>query len=260
MPAAEFLNLEGQKFSTSRNWAVWAPDFLSRYDADALRYYLTANAPEQRDTEFTWADFVRLNNDELVAAWGNLVNRTISLAHRHFDGKVPAPGLMDVDDAQILAQIDVAFDPIGGLIGACKFKAALGEVMSLAREVNKYLDTKAPWFQIKTDRARTGTTLYVALRAIDSLKLLFAPYLPFSSQRLHRMLGYGGDLLGRQIVRDFKETERTHRALTYDQASITEHWKPSQLPIGQAFGPIAPLFAKLDEKIVEEEKARLGAG
>ena len=260
VPAAEFLNLEGQKFSTSRNWAVWAPDFLSRYDADALRYYLTANAPEQRDTEFTWADFVRRNNDELVAAWGNLVNRTISLADRHFDGKVPAPGLMDVDDAQILAQIDVAFDPIGGLIGACKFKAALGEVMSLAREVNKYLDAKAPWFQIKTDRARTGTTLYVALRAIDSLKLLFAPFLPFSSQRLHRMLGYDGDLLGRQIVRDFKETERTHRALTYDASSITEHWKPSQLPVGQAFRPIAPLFAKLDEKIVEEEKARLGVG
>ena len=260
VPAAEFLNLEGQKFSTSRNWAVWAPDFLSRYDADALRYYLTANAPEQRDTEFTWADFVRRNNDELVAAWGNLVHRTISLAHKHFEGKVPSPGLMDHDDVQLLAQIDIAFKPVGDLIHACKFKLALGEVMALAREVNKYLDTNAPWFQIKTDRARTSTTLYVALRAIDSLKILFAPFLPFSSQRLHTMLGYGGDVLGKQIVRDYTETERTHRALTYDASSITEQWKASQLPVGQSFGSIAPLFEKLDEKIIEEEKARLRAG
>ncbi len=260
VPAAEFLNLEGQKFSTSRNWAVWAPDFLSRYDADALRYYLTANAPEQRDTEFTWFDFVRRNNDELVAAWGNLVHRVISLASKHFDGKIPAPGLMDPEDAQLLAQIDIAFGPIGSLIGACRFKAALGEVMALAREVNKYLDSKAPWFQIREDRARAGTTLYIALRAIDSLKILFAPFLPFSSQRLHTMLGYDGDLLGRQIVRDYQETERSHRALTYDASTISEQWKPSQLPVGQAFGPIAPLFEKLDEIIVEEEKARLGAG
>jgi methionyl-tRNA synthetase len=260
VPAAEFLNLEGQKFSTSRNWAVWAPDFLARYDADALRYYLTANAPEQRDTEFTWADFLRRNNDELVAAWGNLVNRVISLANKHFDGKIPAPGLMDVDDAQLIAQIDIAFRPIGDLIHACKFKAALAEVMTLAREVNKYLDSKAPWFQIKEDRARAGTTLYIALRAIDSLKMLFAPFLPFSSQRLHTMLGYTGDLLGKPIVRDYQESERTHRALTYDASTISVEWKSSQLPVNQIFGPIAPLFEKLDEKIVEEERARLGAG
>jgi methionyl-tRNA synthetase len=258
VPAAEFLNLEGRKFSTSRNWAVWAPDFLSRYDADALRYYLTANAPEQRDTEFTWADFVRRNNDELVAAWGNLVNRVVSLASRHFDGKVPAPGLMDTEDAQLLARIDVAFGPIGDLLNASKFKAGLGEIMASAREVNKYLDSKAPWFQIKEDRARAGTTLYVALRAIDSLKTLFAPFLPFSSQRLHTMLGYDGDLLGKQIVREYQESERSHRALTYDASTITEQWTSSQLPVGQAFGPIAPLFEKLDEKIIDEEKARLG--
>ncbi len=260
VPAAEFLNLEGQKFSTSRNWAVWAPDFLSRYDADALRYYLTANAPEQRDTEFTWADFVRRNNDELVAAWGNLVNRVISLADRHFDGKVPAPGLMDTEDAQLLARIDVTFGPIGDLLNACKFKAALGEIMALAREVNKYLDSKAPWFQIKEDRARAGTTLYVALRAIDSLKILFAPYLPFSSQRLHAMLGYKGDMLGKQVLREYQESQRSHRALTYDASTMTEQWKSSQLPVGQTFGPVAPLFEKLDEEIVAEEKSRLGAG
>ena len=130
--------------------------------------------------------------------------------------------------------------------------------MALARDVNKYVDEKAPWFSIKTDRTRTATTLYVTLRAIDSLKVLFAPFLPFTGQRLHAMLGYSGDLFGTQIINDFPETTRTHRALTYDGSTIDVRWQPSQLPIGQKFGPVAPLFKKLDEKIVEEERAKLG--
>jgi len=258
VPANEFLNLEGAQFSKSRNWAVWAPDFLARYDADPLRYFLTSNAPETRDTEFTWADFVRRNNDELVATWGNLVNRSLSFTNKSFDSSVPQPGLMTQADARLLAQIDVSFGPIGDLIAACKFKQALGEVMALARDVNKYLDETAPWFQIKTDRSRTATTMYVALRAIDSLKVLFAPFLPFTCQRLHLMLGYSGDLLGKQIVREYQESTRKHAALTYDSSSVTVQWKPSQLPVGQAFGPIAPLFEKLDPKIAEEEKSKLG--
>jgi len=260
VPAAEFLNLEGAQFSKSRNWAIWAPDFLSRYDADPLRYYLTANAPEQRDTEFTWHDFVRRNNDELVATWGNLVNRALLFTNKNFEGKIPQPGLMTQADVRLLAQIDVAFGPIGDLIGACHFKQALGEVMALAREVNKYLDETAPWFQIKTDQARTGTIMYVTLRAIDSLKVLFTPFLPFTCQRLHRMLGYSGDLVGRQIVREYEETTRKHLALTFDGSSLTARWKPSQLPVGQTLGPITPLFEKLDEKIIELERSRLGAG
>lgn len=258
VPANEFLNLEGNKFSKSLNWAVWTPDFLQRYDADPLRYYLTVNAPEQRDTEFQWADFVRRNNDELVATWGNLVNRTISLANKHFEGRTPGPGLMDQADVQLLAKIDVSFGPIGDLIGACRFKQALGEVMALARDVNKYLDDKAPWFQIKTDRTRAATTLYVALRAIDSLKILLLPFLPFSCQRLHLMLGYEGDLVGRQVVRPYTESQRSHMALTYDYNGVKTEWKPSQLPVGQAFGPITPLFEKLDEKVAEEERCKLG--
>ncbi len=257
VPANEFLNLEGDKFSKSRDWAVWAPDFLTRYDADPLRYYLTANAPEQRDTEFTWADFLRRNNDELVATWGNLVNRALSFAAKNFDGRIPQPGLMTQADVRLLAQIDVAFGPIGVLIGACKFKQALGEVMALAREVNKYLDESAPWFEIKQDRSRTGTIMYVTLRAIDSLKVLFAPFLPFSSQRLHVMLGYSGGLLGEQIVREYTESTRKHAALTYDYSGVTVQWKPSQLPVGQSLGPITPLFEKLDPKIAEQERSKL---
>jgi methionyl-tRNA synthetase len=258
VPAAEFLNLEGAQFSKSRAWAVWALDFLRTYDADPLRYFLTANAPEMRDTEFTWNDFVRRNNDELVATWGNLVNRSLSFTNKNFDGKIPQPGLMTPADVQVLARIDVAFGPIGDLIAACKFKQALGEVMALAREMNKYLDETAPWFQIKADKARTGTTMYVALRAIDSLKVLFAPYLPFSSQQLHRMLGYQDNLSGQQIVREFTEATRKHAALIYDGGGVKAQWQPSQLPVGQALGAVAPLFEKLDEKVVEQERSKLG--
>jgi methionyl-tRNA synthetase len=258
VPAAEFLNLEGAQFSKSRNWAVWVPDFLSRYDADPLRYYLTANAPEQRDTEFTWHDFVRRNNDELVATWGNLVNRSLSFTAKNFEGKIPQPGLMNQGDVRLLAQIDVAFGPIGELISACHFKQALGEVMALAREVNKYLDENAPWFQIKTDKARTGTTMYVALRAIDSLKVLFAPFLPFTCQQLHVMLGYSGGLLGKQIVHEYEETTRKHVALTFDGSGMTVQWKASQLPVGQTLGPVNPLFEKLDDRVVEQERGKLG--
>ena len=258
VPANEFLNLEGAQFSKSRNWAVWAPDYLLRYDADPLRYYLTANAPEQRDTEFTWADFIRRNNDELVATWGNLVNRSLSFTNKNFNGRIPQPGLMAQADVRLLAQIDVAFGPIGDMIAACKFKQALGEVMALAREVNKYLDESAPWFEVKKDRSRTSTIMYVTLRAIDSLKVLFAPFLPFTGQRLHLMLGHSGDLLCKQIVREYAEATRRHAALTYDYRAVTVQWKPSQLPVGQSLGPIAPLFEKLDPKIAEEERSKLG--
>ena len=257
VPANEFLNLEGAQFSKSRNWAVWALDFLAHYDADPLRYFLTANAPETRDTEFTWADFVRRNNDELVATWGNLVNRSLSFTHKNF-GQAPQPSLMAQADVRVLAQIDVAFEPIGDLIAACKFKQALGEAMALARDVNKYLDENAPWFEIKKDRTRTATIMYVTLRAIDSLKVLFAPFLPFTCQRLHLMLGYSGELLGKQIVREYAESTHKHAALTYDYSGVTVQWKPSQLPVGQALGPIAPLFEKLDPKVAEEERGKLG--
>jgi methionyl-tRNA synthetase len=165
---------------------------------------------------------------------------------------------MTQSDVRVLAQIDVAFEPIGDLIAACKFKQALGEVMALARDVNKYIDENAPWFEIKKDRARTGTIMYVTLRAIDSLKVLFAPFLPFTCQRLHLMLGYSGELLGKQVVREYAESTRVHAALTYDYSGVTVQWKPSQLPVGQALGPIAPLFEKLDPKVAEEERGKLG--
>jgi methionyl-tRNA synthetase len=233
-------------------------DFLSRYDVDALRYYLIANAPETKDSDFTWAEFVRRNNDELVATWGNLANRVLSFCYKQFDERVPEPGDLDETDRALLEQVESSFEPVGTLIDGCKFRAALGEAMAVAREVNRYLDGKAPWFQIKQDRAAAATSVYVALRAIDSLKVLFTPFLPFSSQALHEILGYDGDLLGRQYIANFEEETRNHQALCYDASTLDGRWEPSQLPPGQGLRKPRPLFKKLEEKVVEEELARMG--
>ncbi len=259
VPSNEFLNLEGRKISGSRNWAVWLPDYLKRYDPDPLRYYLTVNAPEARDTDFSWTDFWRRNNDELVATWGNLAHRALSFAYGNFDKRVPAPGPLDEVDQALLDKVEAAFEPVGQLLDGCKFKAALGEVMALAHEANRYLNEKAPWLQIKEDREAAGTTIYVALRAIDSLKTLFYPFLPFSSQQLHRLLGYDGDIMGRQYVETLQEEHSTHQALRYDGSGLEGEWVPSQLLAGQALRKPKLLFKKLDESIVEEELARLRA-
>ncbi len=258
VPANEFVNLEGRPMSGSRNWAVWVDDFLTRYDPDPLRYYLTAIAPETRDSDFSWAGFLHRNNDELVATWGNLVNRVSSFAYKNFNGCIPTPGSMDDRDTDVLAKLETSFEPIAELYQMCRFKAALGETMALARELNVYLDEKAPWFQIKEDKEAAGTTVYVALRAIDSLKTLFAPVLPFSSQQLHEMLGYPGSIFGAQEIKEYRESEKTHLALTFDANALTECWEPSRLPAGQALQKPRPLFKKLDKSIVEQELARIG--
>jgi methionyl-tRNA synthetase len=260
VPANEYLNVESKKLSTSRNWVISAPDMMERYDPDPVRYHLTAIAPETRDVDFTWEDFVRRNNDELVATWGNLVNRVLSFGYRHFDGRVPEPGDLDDLDREILAKAETGFQSVGELIAAVRLKAGLEETMSIARAVNVYLDQKAPWFQIKEDRDAAATTIYVTLRVIDNLKTLFAPFLPFTSQRLHEMLGYEGQLFGRQYTQTFTEAERSHVALRYDNSQAIGRWEPSQLPAGQKLQRPSPLFKKLDEDIVEEELARLLVG
>jgi len=258
VPANEFLNLEGQKISGSRNWAVWGLDFLSRYDPDALRYYLTAIMPESKDADWDWAEFVQHNNHELVATWGNLCNRVLSFANKHWAGQVPEPGELTEADRALLAKIEGGFDKVGGLIEAVKLRAALEEVVALATEVNKYLDANGPWFQIKTDKAAAGRSIYVALRAIDSLKILFAPFLPFTSQKLHGFLGYDGKLAGEHKVVDYAESTRNHLGLTYDPTGVTATWAPSTLTPGQALRQPGPLFKKLEESVAVEERQRLG--
>jgi methionyl-tRNA synthetase len=260
VPASEWMNLEGQKISGSRNWAVWMDEALDRYDPDPLRYYLTVAMPETRDTDWLWGDFVSRNNDELVATWGNLVNRALTFAYKRFEGLVPTPGPLADVDTQLLEKIEAGFAPIGELVAGCQFRAALREVMALAREANRYLEGKGPWFQIKEDAEAAGTTIYVALKAIDSLKVLFAPFLPFSSERLHQYLGYEGTLFGKSYADTFtEEGGREHEALCYDPSGATGAWQPSELLPGQALRQPEPLFKKLDESVVEEEMARIGA-
>jgi methionyl-tRNA synthetase len=258
VPANEFLNLEGQKISGSRNWAVWGLDFLTRYEADALRYYLTAILPESKDADWAWEEFVQHNNNELVATWGNLANRVLTFAYKHWEGRVPPAGVLRSQDAELLAKIDAGFETVGRLIEGVKLRAALEEVVALASETNRYLDAQGPWFQIKQDRASAGQSIYTALRAIDSLKILFAPFLPHTSQKLHEFLGHDRTLFGAQKIISLSDALGVHEALTYDGAGAVGHWQPSELKPGQPLRQPGPLFKKLDDSMVAEEKARLG--
>jgi methionyl-tRNA synthetase len=256
--ASEFLMMEAQQFSTSRGVGIYINDFLSRYDPDALRYYLTAAGPETHDTDFTWAEFVRRNNDELVATWGNLVNRTLTNAHRNF-GAVPEPGELTEPDRALLDGIAAGFDAIAEQIEAARLRAALAEAMRLASQANQYLSEQAPWALLESDRERAGTVLYVALCAIDSLKILFTPFIPFSSQALHELLGHEGEISGELEFREVEEEGGSHQVITGDYESWIGDWKPSELPAGQTLREPRPLFRKLDAEIVDQELARMEA-
>jgi methionyl-tRNA synthetase len=258
VPANQFMNLEGQKISGSRNWAVWGLDFLSRYDPDALRYYLTVNMPENRDTDWDWSEFVARNNNELVATWGNLANRVLSFAYKHWEGHVPTPGELRPADKEVLATVEAGLATVGELYGTVKLRAALAEAIRLATEVNKYLDTAGPWFEIKKDKVAAAATIYTALRAIDSLKVMLAPVLPHTAETLHTYLGYTTPLFGQPYTEPQADELGVHTVLRYAPALATGHWAPSQLPAGQKLNPPAPLFKKLEEKIAEEERAKLG--
>jgi methionyl-tRNA synthetase len=259
VPANEFMNVEGAKFSKSRNWAVWLPDILERFDPDAIRYYVASTMPETRDSEFAWADFVRRNNDELVATWGNLANRVLSFAYKHWEGSVPEPQGLRPEDTRLLRQVEDGFGVAGGHLEAVNLRAALSEAIRLAGEVNRYLDQQGPWFTIKTDREAAAKTIFTALRAIDSLKVLLSPFLPFSAERLHRMLGYQEPLFGGLEIVAFQEEERSHRTLVYDPAPAAGRWEASALAGGRPLGVPEPLYRKLDDSVAEAEHARLGA-
>lgn len=259
VPANEFMNVEGAQFSKSRNWAVWLPDILKRYDPDPIRYYVAVTMPETRDSDFSWADFVSRNNDELVATWGNLANRVISFSYKHWEGKIPEPGELRGPDKELLHIVEAGFETVGHQIEAVRLRAALADAMRLARVVNGYLD-RSPWFGvIESDRGAAATTVYTALRAIDSLKVMLSPFLPFSSQQLHRALGYTDALFGEQRIETYEEPTRSHRALVYSAEGAAGRWEPSRLPSGQSLAKPAPLYKKLDDEIIEAERARLGA-
>ena len=237
VPSNEFLSLEDRKFSTSQNWAVWVPDYLDRYDPDPLRYLLSINMPESGDADFSWSEFVRRNNDELVATYGNLVNRVLSFTYRNFDGQIPTPGSLSEVDRAMIDTSRSTMDSVDDNIAACRFKAAIGQGFSLAQAANRYLDTKAPWRSIKTDRDEAGTTLFIAIQVINCLKMLLYPFMPFSSQQLHGFLGFDGNI--EDGVWDF------------DSLIGAIH------PGGSLRSP-APLYTKLDASVADQESQRLG--
>jgi methionyl-tRNA synthetase len=256
--SSEFLTMEGRRFSTSRGVVVYVNDFLSRYDADALRFYLMLAGPETQDTDFTWADFVRRNNDELVATWGNLAHRTLVNAHRRF-GEVPRPGDLNPADKTLVETVESGFTTVGEHLESARFRAALQELLHLSALVNQYLTENEPWKLIATDRERAGTVLYVALRSVDALKVMFAPFLPFSSQKLHEYLGYEGVIAGLPERRTVREADgSTHDVLTGDYAKLMGSWAPPGLPIGQKLRAPEPLFKKLDpDAVIAEELRRM---
>jgi methionyl-tRNA synthetase len=190
VPANEFLNLEGDKISTSRNWAVWLHEYLKDFPGkqDVLRYVLTANAPETKDNDFTWKDFQQRNNSELVAILGNFVNRALVLTKKYFDGKVPARGATTDFDREVLAQIENFPDKIARQLDHYHFREALRETMNLARLGNKYLADTEPWKVIKTDEERVKTILNIALQIVANLSIVADPFLPFSMKKLRKMI------------------------------------------------------------------------
>jgi methionyl-tRNA synthetase len=222
VPANEFMTMSGAKASSSRGNVIWTRDVLDRYDADTLRYYLSITAPEGRDTDFTYDEMIRRNNDELVATYGNAVHRTLSFLQSKFGGVVPRPQTLREADREILAQMDAGFSVVGHNIANCHFKDGLSAAMAVARAANRYLDEQAPWKQIKVDREAAGTSIYVMLQVLSGLHVLFSPYLPFSSQKLHAYLGFTGDV-------------------------SAGHWRSDEVEAGAHLPVPTPLFPKLEE-------------
>ncbi|MDX1993998.1 MAG: methionine--tRNA ligase [bacterium] len=259
VPANEFMNIEGKQFSKSRNWAIWVPDILERYQPDALRYYIARTFPESSDSDFSWQGFLERVNNELVAAWGNLVNRMLGFAYKRFNGAVPEPGNLTDRDAAIIAQSEAAFDEIGGLLEKVKLKQALETAMALVKDANAYLNEREPWKTIKENEADAAKSVYAILRVIDNLKILLAPFLPHSAQQLHEYLGYDGQLFGKLDIVEYAESSRSHKGLVYDGSGAIGRWAKSELQPGQTLREPQALFVKLEPEIVERERAFLGA-
>jgi len=259
--ASEFLTMEGRKFSSSRSVVIYVRDFLSRYDVDALRYYIAVAGPEGQDTDFTWSEFIRRNNDELVANWGNLVNRAVSFAARNI-GEIPAAGdLLEVDRA-ILQRSRESFASVGSSLSRCRFKAAITEAMRTTAEANKYLSDQAPWKLRESDKERMRTIMHVALQLVDDAKTLLTPFLPHSAEKVYKVFGGTGTWSGMPEIREVDEADvpgrRPYPVLMGDYRTAAR-WESRPIRAGTPLEPPSPLFTKLDPSIADEEVARLAS-
>ncbi|HEY7048112.1 MAG TPA: methionine--tRNA ligase [Jatrophihabitantaceae bacterium] len=259
--SSEFLTMEGRKFSSSRNVVIYVGDMLSRYDADALRYYLAVAGPENQDTDFTWSEFVRRNNDELVASWGNLVNRTVSMTAKNL-GAIPAPGALTDADQTLLASARAAFDSVGQLLARSRQKAAITDAMRVVGEANKYLSDMAPWKLRTEDPDRMASVLHVALQVVDDCKTLLTPFLPSSSSKVHALLGGEGAWAAMPDLVEVDEPTApgspSYHVLTGDY-DTGARWQSTPIAVGRPVAPPTPVFTKLDPSVVDEELARLSA-
>jgi methionyl-tRNA synthetase len=252
VPANEYLNFYGRKFSKSRGNMVAINDVLERYQADAWRYVLTAIAPEGNDVDFAWDDFVDRVNGELVANWGNLVNRMLSFAYKRCDGRVPEPGPLLDEDKALLDAIEAGFKSVGDLYGAVRLRAAATELLRLSTLANGYITATEPFRVVKVDPARAATIVYTGLQAIDWLSVLWAPILPHTSQQVREMLGHEGPLFGRQYTETIKDARGSHLVLRYDHSPAVGRWAPAKLTPGQALREPVALFVKLDPAVIYE--------
>ena len=266
--SSEFLTMEGKKFSSSHGIVIYVRDFLERYQADALRYFICAAGPETADADFTWAEFVRRTNGELVAGWGNLVNRTASMIHKRF-GQIPEPGeLQDIDRA-LLDAVEAGFASVGGLIAQHRQKAALGEAMRLVGEANKYVADTQP-FKLKGEdpatQARLATVLHTLAQAVTDLNLMLSPFLPHAANDVDRVLGGTGRIAPMPRIEEVDELDPDHLPEAFDGRTgypiITGDyqdaptWGRHPVTVGTPVAKPAPVFTKLDESIVEAELAR----
>jgi methionyl-tRNA synthetase len=254
--SSEFLTMEGRKFSSSRQVVIYVRDFLARYDVDALRYYVAVAGPETQDTDFTWSEFVRRNNDELVATWGNLVNRAVSFAARNI-GSIPAAGeLTDADHALLSATGD-AFGTVGEYLSHSRFKFGVNEAMRVVGEANKYFSEQAPWKLRESDPDRMRTILHVTLQAVADAKTLLTPFLPRSSAAVNEMLGGAADWSGMPRIETVDEEGGPSYPVITGTYDSSFRWQSRPISAGTPLDVPTPLFKKLDQSVVDEEIARL---
>ncbi|NYE35149.1 methionyl-tRNA synthetase [Nocardioides cavernae] len=260
--SSEFLTFGDSQFSTSRGNVIYVGDFLARYGPDALRYYICAAGPETSDAAFTWADFVTRNNSELVAGWGNLVNRTATMIAKSF-GEIPAAGPFEEVDQQVLATVRGGFAGVGELIEKHRLRAAIAEAMRVVGEVNKYLTVTEPYkMKDESQRERLGTVLHVAAQCVSDCNLLLAPFLPHAANEVHRTLGGEGELMPMPRVEQVDELEpgngagHTSYSVITGEYTATPAWESRPVLVGAPVAKPTPIFTKLDPSVVEEELSR----
>jgi methionyl-tRNA synthetase len=254
--SSEFLTMEGKKFSSSKKVVIYVRDLLSRYQPDAFRYFVAAAGPEAQDSDFTWSEFVRRTNDELVAGWGNLVNRTANLIAKNF-GEIPKAGELTPEDAALLAATEQAFETVGELLGRHRLKQAIGEAMRAVAEVNRYVSDTEPW-KIKDDPERLGTVLHVVAQCVADLNLVLSPFLPFSANEVDKAFGGPGDVAPMPRIEEVEDLDggAPYPIITGDYAGFPA-WERRAIVPGTPVEKPTPIFQKLDPSVVDDELARL---